>query len=148
LSNKKVRRLLRKALVKLEDFYKDYQKNFKKIYKKPNDLYLEKFGPFMQDLCAIKLITENGALENVKNREYLLAASKLAKIWASFPCNSKKSEDKSCYKNQPSQNKNFIKEICRETSDALQTNFEKILKKSKNLIKETLSKIKFERSKK
>lgn len=45
----------------------------------------EDFGAVNQDLGAIALITENGALKDVQSGNYKKAIDKLGNIWASFP---------------------------------------------------------------
>ena len=46
---------------------------------------LEDFGAVNQDLGAIALITENGALKDVQSGNFKKAIDKLGNIWASFP---------------------------------------------------------------
>jgi len=105
----------------------NFQKDFSKIYKKPEDLLNEKFGPFMQDLCAIDLIIKNNSLNLILEKKYQKATKNLSNIWASFP----KNDFGSFYKNQKSQKKkNFIKDLSYLTSKNIEENsiFKKFLK--------------------
>jgi len=105
-------------------------------------LYDISFNPFIQDLCAIAIIIENGAIELVKEKKYIEAIKKLSKIWASFP---HENSNKSFYKNQKSQNLNFVKKICEMTKKDLETFSEKIsssLKKSEEVIGKVFNDIK------
>lgn len=55
---------------------------------------LEDFGAVNQDLGAIALITENGALKDVQSGNYKKAIDKLGNIWASFPSAPKEYKQK------------------------------------------------------
>ena len=66
----------------------------------------------------------------------------MSKIWASFPYEN---SNKSFYKNQKSQDLDFVKKICEITKKDLETFSEKItnsLKKSEKVIGKVLSDIK------
>ena len=54
----------------------------------------EDFGAVNQDLGAIALITENGALKDVQSGNYKKAIDKLGNIWASFPSAPKEYKQK------------------------------------------------------
>ena len=56
---------------------------------------LEDFGAVNQDLGAIALITENGALKDVQSGNYKKAIDKLGNIWASFPSSPYKQRKRS-----------------------------------------------------
>ena len=56
---------------------------------------LEDFGAVNQDLGAIALITENGALKDVQSGNYKKAIDKLGNIWASFPSSPYKQHKRS-----------------------------------------------------
>lgn len=56
---------------------------------------LEDFGAFNQDLGAIALITENGALKDVQGGNFKKAIDKLGNIWASFPSSPYKQHKRS-----------------------------------------------------
>ena len=56
---------------------------------------LEDFGGVNQDLGAIALITENGALKDVQSGNYKKAIDKLGNIWASFPSSPYKQHKRS-----------------------------------------------------
>lgn len=56
---------------------------------------LEDFGAFNQDLGAIALITENGALKDVQGGNFRKAIDKLGNIWASFPSSPYKQHKRS-----------------------------------------------------
>lgn len=55
----------------------------------------EDFGAVNQDLGAIALITENGALKDVQSGNYKKAIDKLGNIWASFPSSPYKQHKRS-----------------------------------------------------
>ena len=55
----------------------------------------EDFGAVNQDLGAIALITENGALKDVQSGNYKKAIDKLGNIWASFPSSTYKQRKRS-----------------------------------------------------
>lgn len=55
----------------------------------------EDFGAVNQDLGAIALITENGALKDVQSGNYKKAIDKLGNIWASFPSSTEKQHKRS-----------------------------------------------------
>ena len=55
----------------------------------------EDFGAVNQDLGAIALITENGALKDVQSGNYKKAIDKLGNIWASFPSSPYKQRKRS-----------------------------------------------------
>jgi len=44
-------------------------KKLKNLFKKYSNLYDISFNPFIQDLCAIAIIIENGAIELVKEKK-------------------------------------------------------------------------------
>lgn len=48
-------------------------------------LALTNFGQASQDACAIELIRERGALEDVKAGRFVVAVEKVRKVWASLP---------------------------------------------------------------
>lgn len=48
-------------------------------------LRLADFSPLSQDLAAIELIREKGALEDVKTGRFSIAVDKVRNIWASMP---------------------------------------------------------------
>lgn len=131
--NKEIKNSLEKAFKELTIYYKNYKKDFKS-YKNSSDLLSEKFGPFMQDLCAINLIQKAGATKLILEKKYQKAIKKTAKIWASFPFLD---SEKSFYKNQKSQKKYFIEKICNLTKNAFKDEFNlrKIFNESKNIIK-------------
>ena len=56
---------------------------------------LEDFGAFNQDLGAIALITESGALKAVQGGNFRKAIDKLGNIWASFPSSTYKQRKRS-----------------------------------------------------
>ena len=56
---------------------------------------LEDFGGVNQDLGAIALITENGALKDVQSGNFKKAIDKLGNIWASFPSSPYKQRKRS-----------------------------------------------------
>lgn len=56
---------------------------------------LEDFGAVNQDLGAIALITENGALKDVQSGNFKKAIDKLGNIWASFPSSPYKQHKRS-----------------------------------------------------
>lgn len=56
---------------------------------------LEDFGAVNQDLGAIALITENGALKDVQGGNFKKAIDKLGNIWASFPSSPYKQHKRS-----------------------------------------------------
>ena len=56
---------------------------------------LEDFGGVNQDLGAIALITENGALKDVQSGNFKKAIDKLGNIWASFPSSPYKQHKRS-----------------------------------------------------
>ena len=56
---------------------------------------LEDFGAFNQDLGAIALITESGALKAVQGGNFRKAIDKLGNIWASFPSSPYKQHKRS-----------------------------------------------------
>lgn len=56
---------------------------------------LEDFGAVNQDLGAIALIAENGALKDVKGGNFKGAIDKLGNIWASFPSSPYKQHKRS-----------------------------------------------------
>ena len=56
---------------------------------------LEDFGAVNQDLGAIALITEKGALKDVQSGNYKKAIDKLGNIWASFPSSPYKQHKRS-----------------------------------------------------
>ena len=56
---------------------------------------LEDFGAFNQDLGAIALITENGALKDVQSGNFKRAIDKLGSQWASFPSSPYKQHKRS-----------------------------------------------------
>ena len=56
---------------------------------------LEDFGAVNQDLGAIALITENGALKDVQSGNFKKAIDKLGNIWASFPSSPYKQRKRS-----------------------------------------------------
>lgn len=55
----------------------------------------EDFGAVNQDLGAIALITENGALKDVQSGNYKKAIDKLGNIWTSFPSSPYKQHKRS-----------------------------------------------------
>ena len=56
---------------------------------------LEDFGAVNQDLGAIALITENGALKDVQGGNFKKAIDKLGSVWASFPSSPYKQHKRS-----------------------------------------------------
>lgn len=50
-------------------------------------LHLPDFSPTSQDKIAIEMIRRKGALNDVKNGNFEVAACKVGGEWASFPCN-------------------------------------------------------------
>lgn len=50
-------------------------------------LHLADFSPFSQDCCAIELIKEHGALEQIESGAIEAGIFLCSKIWASFPGN-------------------------------------------------------------
>ena len=59
--------------------------NFRKLKLKG---WMKDFSPDNQDLAAVYLIYQKGALEDVLEGRFEKAACKAGSIWASFPCNS------------------------------------------------------------
>lgn len=51
------------------------------------DLGLKDFTPPSQDKMAIEYIRRNKAIDDVESGNFEMAACKVGKVWASFPCN-------------------------------------------------------------
>lgn len=140
--DKEVKKIIRHIFYRQNSFYFNYHG-----YKHLSDFHKFKFGPFIQDLCAINLIIENNAIDLVKNKKYEEAIHKLSKIWASFPLQN---TNKSFYNGQKARDINFIKLISEKIKNDLENIFEKTLEKideTKKSIKNILSKINFTKNK-
>lgn len=68
-------------------------------------LGLKDFSPYSQDLGAIELIRQRGALDDILNDRFETAINKLSKEWASLPT----AEGKGYYKGQKARKIDFLK---------------------------------------
>lgn len=74
---------------KIEDFFDNkeqyYDKSVNTIYQVKEDILKYKFGPFWQDLYAILLLLDIGAVNDILMQNYNEIFKKASKIWSSIP---------------------------------------------------------------
>ena len=70
-------------------------------------LGLKDFSPYSQDLAAVHLIKQRGAVEDILNDNFEGAINKLSKEWASLPT----SRGSSAYKGQKARKLDFLKNV-------------------------------------